>query len=403
MNFNTVLIKFHRWVGFPVGVLFIVTLLTGILTGLEDYLTLIDDYDQKYVQLSNTEIAHSVSVLTSRPPSMRQLVIPKESVPYFKARLRGESYIYAIQDLSLIEHQISNRNGFWSFILRWHRNYNLGRTKNLGLSGAEWVAWVGLLAAFISLLGLYLWWPHKRTFKVKRLIPSDKKISSYYFSHLSSGVVTLIFILLFSLTGAAITYRSIAKQILLPNSKSNTIEIKNYLAPNWLSAITAAKLRFPDAELTSISPPSTRTSLPGEVYTFNFVTSGDWLGYPGSKVLIDPVNGYFWGAKAFIDKALGEKLYQMIKPLHTGLSLSPTYLFCMLILMTLSLIMTLSGVVSFVRKKSKYEKKANTLLKKMTILILNFTVNNHLFKKNNNKLHPSPTTKQPKTSTMSNQ
>lgn len=212
MVFNTILIKLHRWLGFPLGVFFIVTLLTGILTGLEDYLILIEDYDQEYTQLSNTEIAHAVSVLTTRHPSMRQLVIPKESVPYFKVRLRGESYTYAIEDLALIEHQISNRNGFWSFILRWHRNYNLGRTKHLGLSGSEWVAWVGLLAAFISLLGLYLWWPHKRTFKLKRLIPNNNKISSYYFSHLSSGVVTLAVILIFTLTGAAITYRSVAKQ-----------------------------------------------------------------------------------------------------------------------------------------------------------------------------------------------
>ena len=362
MKINTVLIKLHRWLGFPLGVLFIVTLLTGILTGLDDYLTLIDDYDQEYVALSNTEIANAISVLTARHTSLRQLVMPKESVPYFKVRMRGESYIYAIEDLALLAHQVSDRNGFWSYILRWHRHYNLGRTEHLGLRGAEWVAWVGLLAAFISLLGLYLWWPHKRTFKVKRLVPTNNKISSYYFAHLSSGVVTLVVILVFTLTGAAITYRSIAKQLLLPSATSQAVEVKGYLSPNWLSAVELASLSFPDGELTSIYPPSSRTPMPGSVYTFNFVTSGDWLGYPGSKVQIDPSNGFHYGAQAFTDKSLTQQLYQMIKPLHTGLSLTPSYLFFMLILMTLSLMMTLSGVISFVRKKSKYEKKIKMLL-----------------------------------------
>ena len=70
--------------------------------------------------------------------------------------------------------------------------------------------------------------------------------------------------------------------------------------------------------------------------------------------------------------AFGEKLYRFIVPLHTGRNLPSLYLLVMIGIMTLALIMVLSGVISFVMKKSRREKKLdnglNNLVKRKASL-----------------------------------
>lgn len=350
--------KIHRWLGFPLGVLFFITLLSGILVGFDDYIGMLKHVELEHSELSDAELANAIAVLKERHDGIRQIIFPKEDMAVFTVTERGAKFYYDPNTLQLIEQESTRRSALFSFILSIHRHFLLGRTEYLGLSGAEWVAWCGLLAVVISLIGVYLWWPSKRTFKVKRLVPTKHKISDYYFSHLSGGIVTVVFIVLFSLTGAGITYRTIARDLLLEETREIQSFTPVYSRYGWQGAVSQAKEVFPDAELTSVRFGGRRTPAQYEgAAQFRFNTSADWLGYSGSIVYIDTDNGAYLGHSAFADHSLGEKLYELILPLHIGLGLSPFYLLSMLIAMSLALIMVVGGVTSFVMKKSKYEKK----------------------------------------------
>ena len=358
------LITLHRWVGFPLGILFTLTVLSGIVTGFDDLLDMLKGYPASQVTLSDREMTLGIDILAQRHSGARQIALPNETQPVFTVIMRGERYVYA-SDLTLLHHEVSDRNGFFPFVLRLHRNYLLGRQETAGLSGAEWVAWVGLISLAISLLGIYLWWPHKRTFKLKRLVPTNNKASSYYFSHLTAGIVTVGFILRFAITGAGITYRAIAQSLLLPEPASQTSPAQPvYVSTGWKHAISTAKSVFPDGELVSVSMSAGRRTPPeyANAAQFRFHTNGDWFGLAGSVVYIDKINGAYLGHQAFADYPAGQQVYELLLPLHTGRGLTPLYLVIMLTAMSLTLVMVVAGITSFVRKKSKLEKQVSRAL-----------------------------------------
>ena len=136
------LITLHRWLGYPLGIIFAVTILTGILSGIDDLLDMLVVPNAPAVVISDREMGLALDTLTARHSDARQVLLPSENEPVFTVVLRGERYFYAASDLSLLGHEQSSRDGFFSVMLRLHRNLLMGREGIAGLSGAEWVAWV---------------------------------------------------------------------------------------------------------------------------------------------------------------------------------------------------------------------------------------------------------------------
>ena len=174
----------HRWIGFPLGVFFAVTLFTGLLTGFDDYLETEKTFGYEYTKITDSVLSAGLAALITQHPQARSIYFPSESSPLFRVVLRGETYWYDPFTLREVAHNVSDRDGFFPFVLRLHRNFLLGRTEYAGLSGAEWVAWCGLGAALISVLGIYMWWFQRRTFKFSRLVPASTKISALSLIHI---------------------------------------------------------------------------------------------------------------------------------------------------------------------------------------------------------------------------
>ena len=121
---------------------------------------------------------------------------------------------------------------------------------------------------------------------------------------------------------------------------------------------------FPDGELVSVSMSAGRRTPPeyANAAQFRFHTNGDWFGLAGSVVYIDKTNGAYLGHQAFADYPAGQQVYELLLPLHTGRGLTPLYLVIMLTAMSLTLVMVVAGITSFVRKKSKLEKQVSRAL-----------------------------------------
>ena len=148
---KVIVTQVHRWVGVPLGVLFLVTLVTGLVVGGADLLRALDGKGQTHRETSIEEDARALEQMTQDVPQIFQAVMPTPRTPFYQARARGETRTYRIGDLELIDHQVSS--GFYRLALGLHRTFLLGRHGGvLGISGADIVAWIGLIATVFSLL-----------------------------------------------------------------------------------------------------------------------------------------------------------------------------------------------------------------------------------------------------------
>ncbi len=363
-----VLKKIHRWLGFPLAVLFFITVVSGFLVGFDDVLEAFNHYGQSYTPVTLEEQAVALEKLTNQGVNYRQIILPSPSTPFYQIRARGERITYRIDDLHKIEHYKNNSDSFFSVMLRLHRNYLLGREGLFGIPGSEYSAWVGLLALLISIIALWLWWPLRKAFRLRDLLPNSTQRKDFYYSHMTAGIIVLIAIVLFSLTGAALTYRSVTQSLLnidVPSTQG-VRQTPLYTAANWQNWLRVAQAEIPDGHLQRIQAPRRRGGGNEEdnenlvntrnAMEFRFVTSGDWLGMAGSKVLIDTEQSSLVGSLRFGHQSFSSQIYNMILPLHTGRNLSKNYLIVILVFMLLTAVMVFSGFISFIQKKRNYKQ-----------------------------------------------
>lgn len=406
------LITLHRWLGVPLGLLFIVTFGTGCLTAVDELLHRVDrqqlSANYEYAPTTIEQNAAAIEKITADKPGIRAVTLPTPSKPYYQVVARGETWTYAINDLDNAAHYQEGDDGFFHTVLDLHRHFLLGKEGLFGVQGKEYAAWVGLLALLLSLLGLWLWWPSKKTFKVKDMLPRGKKRKHFYYSHMTSGVVVLAVIVLLGLTGASITYRSITQQLFgVERDKASTMATI-VVAPSWQAWLTAAQAAMPEgAQLDSVRFPrqprnsgaeqritskpansenttpnnkmgnransaanEARKNTKGEgeesaekIFEFKFNAAGNWFGIASSSVKIDKTTSTLKDVNLFSQQTFGEKFYSILVPLHTGRQLPAAYAFVLLVFSFFGTVMVLSGLVSFATKKRKWKKakRANVL------------------------------------------
>lgn len=371
--------QLHRWLGFPIGLLFLLTFATGFLTATEELLFRTQSPTSQFTYRETTieEDAHALTTMTKQHKEIRQIIMPTQATPYYQAQLGRETFTYALNNLTQVSYEQRNMNGFFATVLQLHRNFLLGKEGLFGIGGAHYAAWAALIAMLISVLGLWLWWPMRNTFRVQQLLPKNRKRHTFYYSHTTGGVVILLFILLMSLTGASITYRTVTQKLLgvsaeknnKDNDKNGMLAQLQKLEKNWYAWLTAAHEAMPEGTLTSIQLP--RNTFPTNnikeelftpesakqksqsLMTFVFSNPGDWLGLPVSKIQIDSATLILVNHSRFKDLPLGEKIISVLKPLHTGKGLHAGYVVMLLCMSGLGIVMIFSGISSFVLKKRK--------------------------------------------------
>ncbi|MDN3637474.1 PepSY-associated TM helix domain-containing protein [Simiduia curdlanivorans] len=378
------LITLHRWLGLPLGLLFVVTFGTGFITAIDELVKRQTqaqfDRAYNYRATSIQEDAAALEALAQAHQGISRMQLPTPEAPYYQAASRGETWTYPIGNLTQPVHDTREENVFFATVLQLHRNFLLGREGLWGIEGKYLAAWVGLIALALSLLGLWIWWPLRKSFALKDVVPRGLKRKHFYFSHMTSGVIVLLAIVIFSLTGAAITYRSIAQSLFSVEQDANqgNFAVKS-VGKSWPAWLLAAYAEMPEgARLTEVryprqpkpraagerSSPERHTgakrqqdSAPeSKVLLFRFSTADDWFNLARSEVSIDPLSATMVGARQFADFPLREKLYLLLMPLHTGKGLPMSYLVLQLFFSLCGTLMVASGVLSFIAKQRRKAK-----------------------------------------------
>ena len=71
----------HRWVGLPLGVLFLVALVSGLIVGGADLWRAVDGKGQTYRETSIAEHARALELMTREMPHMFQALLPTPRPP----------------------------------------------------------------------------------------------------------------------------------------------------------------------------------------------------------------------------------------------------------------------------------------------------------------------------------
>lgn len=144
-----------------------------------------------------------------------------------------------------------------TFLFDLHHHLLLGET------GEVIGGWLGLAAVLFCLTGLVLWWPTRRTFRL-RALPSRLTRPAILRHHRDLGLVLALPILLAAATGAMMVLRPLREAVLAPLSSPDEVKawqakpaaISDRQATDWGAVINAAQARFPQAELRVISFPN---------------------------------------------------------------------------------------------------------------------------------------------------
>lgn len=391
----------HRWLGFPLGLFFVVTFGTGMITAVDEILSRIGNTDSsivyKYRATTIDEDAQAIASITDGVSDIRSVIMPSPAAPYYQVVKRNQRTLYSIGDLTPTLIAKDNDEGFFRTVLQLHRNFLLGKEGLWGVEGKIYVTWVGLIALLISAIGLWVWWPLRKSFTIKDTLPRGTKRKHFYFNHMTAGVITLPLIVMLSLTGASIPYRDITKDLLGVEDTKPEPSTHVALANHWQAWLSAAQAAMPEAKLTQIRFPRKGKKRPPEavkgqatagqqadaakregllgrnakknsnndtgapnrgaktpqILEFKFLTQDDWLGLPNSTVSIDKNQSTLVGTSAFAKRGLGEKVYSTLVPLHTGHNLPTAYVVALLGFSLAGTVMVISGTVSFVRKKRR--------------------------------------------------
>ena len=192
----------------------------------------------------------------------------------------------------------------WLFEL--HHYLLAGETGKL-VSGA-----FGLAIAGLVLIGLYLWWPWRRGWRLSNARAKRPTRASHLAAHTTLAILMAPALFVAALSGAAIVFNTPATALLtgLFGKKDPAIEVP--AAAGDLD--TLARAAFPDAAPRLYIP----ASEPGETVTLRLRQPAERHPNGRSTFAWDPATHHAATATSEPESGAGNRLYNLLYPLHIG-------------------------------------------------------------------------------------
>lgn len=185
-----------------------------------------------------------------------------------------------------------------------------------GNTGKTIVSWAGVLMVFLTLSGIYLWWPVKRV-RIRR----DARGWRYWFDlHNAVGVYAFIVLLALSCTGIVIGFESVTTPLLYRMTRSQPVRGPLTVTPTPGSrvitpdeALTIARRALPGAAPVGINAPG-----PKAPYRVALRYPEDLTPGGRSRAFVDPYGGAVLQVESSRTTAAGTRLIILNRAVHTG-------------------------------------------------------------------------------------
>lgn len=265
----------HRWSGGLIGLLLALIGLTGaILVHRDAWVALPHAADR---QVQDTGVLAATVHKLMADPARRPQSITFANADFGLDRLtfKGEAGAYVTQtgEPVLAWESQWERPELW--LSDFHKHLFAGE------EGETVIGIAGLFGLFFVVSGTILWWRTRRTFAL-RLWPARMSRPAIVRHHRDLGIVAAPLLALSLVTGAVLVFRPLASVVLGPGAAGQiegalkapevpAVRVADRL--DWAGMIRAARSRFPEAEVRSLSLPRKG----GGPITLRMRGPGEWL------------------------------------------------------------------------------------------------------------------------------
>ena len=370
---NKLLVEVHRWAGFIIGIAFVFIMVTGVVLAIWEQLQVRTYTSEAFVERAPAEIGRDLDQLigTGQEGLLGTLFLPNAATPVYEVTVfndtgvRGTVKHFYDQSLNLVGQTHSGqRHPILDALIDWHVSL---------VDGQRFTPYIGLAATVIALIALYIWWPFRRGFDWKIVAwPKDFKASNLLMNHTTGGMVSVAFLLLFSITGAFIGLRTVVGDIAATMETEEQIQAlevpqvtkQDMPWQSWEVLVANAYAAMPEgAELATVA--AERVSA---VIDFRFRGNDDISLFGQSHLYMNPYTAqaehrYITSESSGLRWFLGQS-----RSLHTGEAMSTPFLIMLIVGGTLVSVIAFTGIVAFVRRLTR-----NAMVKQEKSLVLTKT------------------------------
>jgi len=290
--------------------------ITGILlVWKSEYLWLSISEARELKNFEVSAIADAVARIESLHPPGSVLLVQlfSEDLSIHKVFLQDKQYAWHKQNGELIQQWSSNER-LEDWLLDLHHRFLLGNTIGLNIAGFG-----GLLMLPLMIVGLVLWWPRRRLFKLG-IRPKDYRRGNLMRSHFNLGVLSFLPILVITITGVILVYPTEARTLLLSKQTQQDAMLKNQpstiqadaTVDTWQARISYTLAEYPESRIRWASPatekyPEYRVGVQ-QKHAWNRMGNTSLVFRGG--VLVENKNAFH--------NNVAQRLMQFTYPLHVG-------------------------------------------------------------------------------------
>ncbi len=246
----------HRWLGLAFGAFFFVICLSGVVVTLDQMVRgsgsgsssgqaqiarplpvaqIIEDmvaFERRALLPEGADILIDLPTSISGPISAP--ISEGAQAAYSFRQINGDVALYADGQSPAA---LANRGSAFSALM-WNVHANL---LNLFGAGNRLVIWSGMAGAYLSLLGLIIFIPRRRTFRKNSILhPQELSFREVQRAHFSSGIVFFVLVIFFGVTGWAAGTPQTAEDILRPQSADLSYSPAPDIAPRFEQILQTA-------------------------------------------------------------------------------------------------------------------------------------------------------------------
>lgn len=303
----------HRWLGGVLGLVLTVLGLSGTLLLHKAWWVSVPGRPVP----ADTDLALVVGRTMAGPDAPRSILFASDEIPFHRLSFDDGAggYVDATGRMVARWTGVWDRPELWLFDL--HHHLLAGET-------GEIVAGVAALAGLVFVLtGLWLWWPTRRTFRL-RALPKRMSRPAVVRHHRDLGAVVAPLLLLSFVTGAMMIFDPVRITLLSLWSSAQEMEAaaeppgtgQAELASSlpWAAMLATAQTRFPDAEPRVLSLPRKA----GDPVTLRVRRTHEWLPNGRTTLWFRPDTGALIEARDEARLPAGSRLFNKVYPLHAA-------------------------------------------------------------------------------------
>lgn len=316
-RFRSVLKWLHLWLGLSAGLVFAVVSLTGTLLAFQSELLLAAHPELQRERLPPLALqGHALArvVAEAEDRGIRSIDLPSSRLPAWQAFAdKGERHYFdAANGEPLLVRSPGNDAVLWLRDLHTHLLSGEAGEQVLGASG--------IVALFMLLSGLYLWWPRLAALAASLRWHAAPPARRWLSWHRSLGVLLLPLLLVVTSTGVAIVYSQPFRSALRWTFADGPevvppLPIEREAAfIDWQAVLLAAADAAPrGSDLRRISLPKDDA-----LVSIRFRAPGEWHPNGRSVVWVDPYRASAMQVHDATAQDAGARISEAMYPLHGG-------------------------------------------------------------------------------------